>query len=118
MATPDDLARAALSGESLKLRSLCHDLLNEYAPLSNCPPTQSTDHKIAAAAASLIELLALRTNQEPPKWTASVEGLDEPIFLVRAAMKMRHLRELCENESPEPLRRRGLLAPPNFLETA
>jgi hypothetical protein len=31
---------------------------------------------------------------------------------------MPRLRRLCESEGPEPLRRRGLFAPPEFLTHA
>ena len=33
-------------------------------------------------------------------------------------MKLRLLRALCETQAPEPLRKRRLSAPPNFLEFA
>jgi hypothetical protein len=42
--------------------------------------------------------------------------LPEPIFLLEAAARMKRLRALCETQSPEPLRKRGFYAPPNFLE--
>jgi hypothetical protein len=45
-------------------------------------------------------------------------SLKEPVYLVNAAIKMPRLRILCEEQSPEPLRKRGFLAPPNFLESA
>jgi len=74
--------------------------------------------RILVAAAALIELLALRTGQPSPRWTAEVGGLPEPLFMLQAAETMPRLRKICEEESPLPLRRRGMLAPPNFLEFA
>jgi hypothetical protein len=76
------------------------------------------DFSEEAIAAALVELLALRLNQAPPVWTASVGALPEPIYLVKAAARMQRLRALCETQSPGPLRKRGLYAPPNFLEFA
>ena len=38
--------------------------------------------------------------------------------LLESATTLKRLRILCETESPLPLRRRGLYAPPNFLEFA
>ena len=71
-----------------------------------------------AAAASLVELLSLRLHQTPPPWAKDVGALPEPIYLLKAAGSMKRLRILCETEAPEPLRKRGFYAPPNFLEFA
>jgi hypothetical protein len=40
------------------------------------------------------------------------------MFVVKSAETMPRLRHLCETQSPEPLRRRGFLAPPDFLTFA
>ena len=79
---------------------------------------ESLDRLGLAIAAGIVELLAARAGQQPPAWTASVAPLDEPFFLVRAAAVMPRLRRLCEEEGPEPLRSRRLLAPPEFLTAA
>lgn len=114
----DFFVQAALDGDALKLRSLCQDLLHENQKLQDCPAPTTDDRLKMAIAASLLELLAVRTGQEPPIWTKAVEGLTRPIYLLKSVEKMPRLRKLCESESPEPLRKRGLLAPPNFLSFA
>ena len=118
METIERMAEAAINGESLLLRSLTQDLLREQSSLSDCPKPQTKDLRYLAAAASLVELLALRLRQSPPSWTQEVGALSEPIYLLKAAASMKRLRELCETQSPEPLRKRGFYAPPNFLEFA
>lgn len=118
MATIEQLAEAALNGESLLLRSLTQDLLRENPNLSKCPNLQTNDSRLLAAAASLVELLALRLGQMPPQWAKDVGALPEPIYLLKAAASMKRLYELCETQAPEPLRKRGFYAPPNFLEFA
>lgn len=118
MVTIEQLAEAALNRESLLLRSLTQDLLREQPNLSAYPKPQTNDARRLAAAASLVELLALRLRQTPPPWTKDVGALPEPIYLLKAAASMKRLRELCETEAPEPLRKRGFYAPPNFLEFA
>lgn len=118
MVTIEQLAAAALNGESLLLRSLTQDLLREQPRLSEYPKPQTDDARLLAASASLIELLALRSHQTPPSWAKEVGALPEPIYLLKAAASMKHLRALCETEAPEPLRKRGFYAPPNFLEFA
>lgn len=47
-----------------------------------------------------------------------VPAAPRTLFLVRSAATMPRLRTACEQEGPEPLRRRGLLAPPGFLTMA
>jgi hypothetical protein len=68
--------------------------------------------------ARLVELLADRAQQPPPAWTAAVGALPEPFFVMRRAERPGFTRDLCLNESPEPLKRRNIFAPPNFLEMA
>jgi hypothetical protein len=118
MVTLEQLAEAALNKESLLLRSLTQDLLRENPNLSECPKPKTNDTRILAAAASLVELLALRLRQSPPNWTRDVGALSEPVYLLKAAESMKRLRTLCETAAPEPLRKRGFYAPPNFLEFA
>ena len=56
--------------------------------------------------------------QQPPPWTNDVAPSRTTIYLVRSAEIMPRLRLLCEQEGPEPLRRRHILAPPEFLTIA
>lgn len=118
MVTIEQLAQAALAGDSLSLRSLTQDFLRGKPSLREYPPPRTEDARLLAAAASLIELFAMRLQQTPPPWTKDVAPLSEPIFLLKAAATMKRLRALCETQSPEPLRKRGFYAPPNFLEFA
>jgi hypothetical protein len=71
-----------------------------------------------AVAAAIVEMMADRHGFERPSWTSAVPPVSHPVFLVRAAESLPRLRRLCEIEGPEPLRRRGLLAPPDFLTAA
>jgi hypothetical protein len=114
----EQLAEAAINQDALSLRSLTQDLLREGPVLKDYPRPMASDFKTLAAAAALIELFAERLHQEPPAWTQEIGALPEPIYLVKAAATMKHLRALCELQAPEPLRKRGFYAPPNFLESA
>ncbi len=67
MATIEQLAEATLNGKSLLLRSLTQDLLRENPSLNEYPKPQTNDSHLLAAAASLIELFALRLRQTPPQ---------------------------------------------------
>ncbi len=114
----EQLAEAAINQDALSLRSLTQDLLRERPKLKDFPRPEAVDFRTLAAAAALIELFAERLHQEPPAWTREIGALPEPIYLVRAAATMKHLKVLCEQQAPEPLRKRGFYAPPNFLESA
>ena len=82
------------------------------------PQPSGMDPLGMAVAAGVTEMLALRAGKTPPAWTAGIPGVDGPVFLVRAAEVMPRLRRLCESHGPEPLRSRGILAPPEFLTAA
>lgn len=112
------LAEAALKHQGLRLRSLAQELLRTDIPLISVSRPQTDDPRLLALAAGLLELLALHTNQAAPAWTDEIGGSPEPIFLLETAMRMKRLRDLCERESPEPLRKRNLYAPPDFLTFA
>lgn len=114
----EEIAQAALTGDGLETRSLVQDFLRQNPELNQIPIPDTNDMKVLAATASLLELFAARRGQQPPAWTSKIGSLPEPIFLVRAAATMKHLRALCEAESPEPLRKRGFYAPPEYLAFA
>jgi hypothetical protein len=114
----EQLAEAAINQDALSLRSLTQDLLRARPLLKDFSRPTAVNFRTLAAAAALLELFAERLHQEPPAWTREIGALPEPIYLVKAADTMKRLRTLCELEAPEPLRKRGFYAPPNFLESA
>ncbi len=114
----EQLAEAALQRDSLRLRSLVQDLTRAKINWTTLPRPETKDTRLLAIAASLAELLAMRQNQTPPAWTKEIGALNEPFYLLRSAETMKRLRVLCETQSPEPMRKRQLYAPPNFLEFA
>lgn len=118
MATLEQLAEAALQRDGLRVRSLAQDLLRETARLSEVPRPASADLRLLSTAAALIELLADHQHQTPPAWTREIGPLPEPFFLLEAAEHMKRLRALCETQAPEPMRKRRLYAPPNYLAFA
>ena len=114
----EQLAKAALNRDSLELRSLVQDFLRSQPNLADLLPPQTDDEAVLAMSAALLELLALRTNQAPPPWTAGVGPVKEPFYLLKSAAQMKRLRQLCQQESPEPLRKRSFYAPPDYLAFA
>ena len=118
MVTLEALAKTALERDSLRLRSLALDFVREHSKLASVARPPTDDQQILGTAAALLELLAQRSGQPAPAWTREVGPVLEPVFLLEAATRMKRLRALCESEAPEPLRKRGLYAPPDFLTFA
>ena len=114
----EQLAEAALSQDHLRLRSLVQDLVRSNTQINDLRPPQTTDSHLRVISASIAELLAMRQDQQPPTWTREIGALSEPLYLLKSASHMKRLRELCETQSPEPMRKRKLYAPPHFLEFA
>jgi len=118
MASIEDAVAAAQRRDNLTLRSLVQEILRDYPQLASVPRPATENQEILALAAGLLELIAQRTEQAAPSWTGDIGAMPQPFLLLEAALRMKRLRALCENESPEPLRKRGLLAPPDFLSFA
>jgi len=118
MVTLEMLAEAALQRDNLSLRSQVQDFVRDHPQLTAISRPQSDNQQILGIAAALLELLAERTGKPAPAWTRDIGAVPEPVFLLEAAMRMKRLRALCEAESPEPLKKRGLYAPPDFLTFA
>jgi len=114
----EQIAEAILNGESLVARALAQKFLRSTPRLANIKAPAAADPSVLAMSAALLELFALRTHQEAPVWTRDIGAVNEPIFLLQSARTMKYLRELCKAQSPEPLRKRGFYAPPNYLEFA
>lgn len=118
MVSLEALAMAALAQDNLALRSLVQDLLHQQPDVAAWPAPSTSDPQLLAIAAALAELLAQQRHQPAPAWTSTVGPAPQPQFLLKAAATLKRLRTLCMEEAPEPLRKRHLYAPPNFLEFA
>jgi hypothetical protein len=113
-----DLVNALLSYDALTARQWLADAERSGFAWSKVSAPAGLDPTASALAAGVTELLASRAGQPAPAWTAKVPAAPQGVFLVRAAETMPRLRALCEREGPEPLRRRRLFAPPEFLTLA
>jgi hypothetical protein len=113
-----DLVHALLRFDALTARQWVADATRTGLVWSKIPPPLGLDQTESALAAGVVELLASWAGQPPPSWAAVVPAAPRRLFLVRSAATMPRLRAACEQESPEPLCRRGLLAPPDFLTIA
>jgi hypothetical protein len=113
-----DLVTALLRFDALTARQWVADAERADFDWAGVEPPTTKDPTEAALYAAIVELLASRAGHSPPGWTEEFASAPEPVYLVKAARTMRRLRALCEQEGPEPLRRRRFLAPPDFLSVA
>ena len=113
-----DLVRALLSYDTLAARQWVADAARAEIDWTAVQRPADLDPTGMAVAAGIVETLAKRAGQRTAAWTGDVPAAPERVFLVRAAQNMPRLRRMCEEEGPEPLRRRRLLAPPDFLTAA
>ena len=68
--------------------------------------------------AALAELLAARGGSLPPLWTSQVQGEREPFVLDPGLERMPRSFEHAKAFGPAPLRKRNLIALPDFLDVA
>ncbi len=113
----EQLVLAAANRQSLELRELTLEFLAQNIRLEEIAQPNLSDPLQLAIAAGLLELFASRRSQKAPSWVQDFSS-PTPFFLVEAALRMPRLRELCEMNAPPELLKRGLFAPPNFLEFA
>jgi hypothetical protein len=113
-----DLVRALLRFDTLSARQWLADAARAGVVWSEVPAPLGLDQTESALAAGVVELMAARAGQPPPAWAADMPPAPKTRFLVSSAATMPCLRAACERDGPEALRRRGFLAPPDFLTIA
>ena len=118
MTTIEQIATSVLHDDNLTTRGLVQEFLRSQPVLADIPRPETDDPNLLVVAAALLELFSLRTQQPAPGWTQQVGPVEQPLYLLRSAAHMRRLRELCRDAAPEPLRRRRLYAPPDYLAFA
>lgn len=110
----EQVAAAALAGESLLTRHLALTFLRETDCLSDVPQPTVKEPNVLALSAAFVELFAQRRREQSPAWTKKIKRYNEPIFLFRCKPESNTYR-LCLETAPEPLRKRAFFAPYNYL---
>lgn len=116
--TIEQIAAAVLKDENLITRSLVQTFLRSRPVLADVSRPETEDPTLLAVAAALLELFSMRTQQAAPAWTQQIGPVAQPLYLLKSAAHMYRLRNLCRDAAPEPLRRRRLYAPPDYLAFA
>src|SRR5437016_4246871 len=113
-----DLVDAVLAGDLLTARQWVADARRERVSWESlrCPP-EFVGREITVAA-GLVELLADRAGEKPPRWTRSVGAEREALVLDPGLESMPRSFAQAKAFGPEPLRKRNLFALPDFLDVA
>ena len=112
-----DLARRLLKEDRGAIIGQYVMNLFELPSFHDVPKPQGATQEELAVCAALLELFAVRRGEAPPEWTAKVGGVMPPRFLMSGyEREFPSLGERWKKESPEPLKRRNLWAPAEFLE--
>jgi hypothetical protein len=113
-----DLVHAILRGDLLAARQWVSDAQHAAFAWSvvRCPNGLSS--RELAVAAAVTEMLAERDGQRPPAWTRSIGAELETIILDPGLETMPRSFAHAKLAGPEPLRRRNLVALPDFLRVA
>ncbi|HYK02703.1 MAG TPA: hypothetical protein VE974_13175 [Thermoanaerobaculia bacterium] len=113
-----DLVRALLTGDLLAARQFVADAHRLHLDWGRLEQPRNVSARELAVAAGLLELLASRVGATAPAWTKGVGPVDEAVVLDPGLEKMPRSFARAKAAGPEPLRRRNLIALPDFLDVS
>jgi hypothetical protein len=113
-----ELVKALLSGDLLVARQLVVDIQRVRASIQHVARPDGLSERELVVAAAVLEMLAERGRVSPPEWTSSVGALPAMLVLDPGLEQMPRSFARAKADGPEPLRRRNLVALPDFLDVA
>jgi hypothetical protein len=115
-----ELAQAALDDDTkrFRIRAMELDRVASQDGLAELPMPNETDSRILCLCAAIVELLAERYGYRSPLWTDSIGALDQPLLLIPSMRGYPDSIKAMLAETPEPLRKRNLIATRSFLNYA
>jgi hypothetical protein len=113
-----ELVRSLLAGDLLTARQLVADAKRHHTDWPRVQRPGDLDDRGLVVAAALAEMLAVRSGMTPPVWTTSVGGLNELLVLDPGLEDMPRSFARAKSTGPAALRRRNLVALPDFLDVA
>jgi hypothetical protein len=102
--------------DDLVVRQWVADCIHERVTWTTLTAPVGLDRNELALAAALVEMMALKTGQPPPAWAMSAPAASETIYLIPKSMP--RTLKAAEQNSPEPMRRRHIVAPDTYLTIA
>jgi hypothetical protein len=113
-----DLVFAILAGDLLTARQCVADARRERVKWGSVQCPRDFAGREMTVAAGVVELLADRAGERPPPWTHAVGAEREAVVLDPGLEQMPRSFEQAKAFGPEPLRKRNLIALPDFLDVA
>jgi hypothetical protein len=113
-----DLVDALVRGDLIAARQWAADALRTNVRWEAIPEPANLGEREAAIAAAMVELFASRTGSAPPAWTRNVGAVAEPFVLDPGLASMSRSYAHAKTAGPEALRKRNLVALPDFLDVA
>lgn len=113
-----ELVHALLAGDLLTARQCVADAQRTHVRWEQLEQPRGLSDREMSVAAGIVELLASRTGGTPPPWTKTVGAVREPLILDPGLEQMPRSFARAKTAGPEPLRRRNLIALPDFLDVA
>ena len=113
-----ELVRALLAGDLLTARQCVADAQYACIRWERIEEPHGLSDQEMAVAAGIVELLASRNGGTSPAWTKTIGALGEPLILDPGLEQMPRSFAQAKIAGPEPLRRRNLIALPDFLDVA
>ena len=113
-----ELVRAIFAERDLEARQMVMDLHALPQRFSDIPKPETADAEELVLAAALVELFADRRGEAAPAWTQQVGGFAQQRFLMGDPLRYPRFYARCVAETPEPLKRRNLIAPRDYLTFA
>ena len=105
MVTIKKAAQYALFSDDRNLDIPIEDFIKENPALKEVSFPDAEDERTLPLSARLLELLAIRLNQEPPFWTSTIGEMTEPFCNQKRATRNKRLTGICLIKSPEPLKK-------------
>jgi hypothetical protein len=113
-----ELVSALLTGDLLTARQCVADARRAGLQWEQVEyPSNLTAIELSVVAA-IVELLASRAGSAAPSWTQAVGAVHGLLVLDPGLDRMPRSFERAKTNGPEPLRKRNIVALPDFLEVA
>jgi len=113
-----ELVHALLAGDLLTARQCVADARRTGVQWERLDEPRGLSDREMSVAAGIVELLAARAGDSPPAWTNRIGAVLEEFVLDPGLERMPRSFAHAKIAGPEPLRRRNLIALPDFLDVA
>ena len=113
-----ELVHALIAGDLLAARQCVADAQRTRVQWALLDEPRGLSDLEMFVAAGVVELLASRAGATPPAWTSGVGAVRDQLVLDPGLERMPRSFAHAKAAGPEPLRRRNLIALPDFLDVA